>query len=175
MTAAKIIGAVAGSVVISYVCDTLISDKKIFGGQLHYPVSGAALFPICHSELTAAFVSNQVRLQKQLPTRNGGRQLIKSSRPGLAPLDRPSSWTQLAGKISLLNHLNREANCSKFILQVASLYLFSKVVCCLCSNFPGWCLLLTWSGSLEMCFACNNTPGWLHFFDVWFDSSEKLF
>ncbi|XP_074592029.1 uncharacterized protein LOC141847841 [Curcuma longa] len=32
MTAAKIIGAVAGSVVISYVCDTLISDKKIFGG-----------------------------------------------------------------------------------------------------------------------------------------------
>ncbi|KAG6468020.1 uncharacterized protein LOC122035198 [Zingiber officinale] len=32
MSAAKIIGAIAGSVTISYVCHTLISDKKIFGG-----------------------------------------------------------------------------------------------------------------------------------------------
>lgn len=110
MTTIKILGAVAGSIVFAYVCDTLISEKKIFGGQLHYTISGAGLFPIWHSELTAAFVSNQVRLQKQLPTRNGGRQLIKSSRPGLVLLDRPSSWTQLAGKTSSLNHLIREAN-----------------------------------------------------------------
>ncbi|ONK77908.1 uncharacterized protein A4U43_C02F12170 [Asparagus officinalis] len=33
MTTAKIIGALAGSFVIAYVCDTTISDKKIFGGS----------------------------------------------------------------------------------------------------------------------------------------------
>ncbi|ONK59785.1 uncharacterized protein A4U43_C08F10670 [Asparagus officinalis] len=33
MTAAKIIGGVAGSFAIAYACDLLISDKKIFGGS----------------------------------------------------------------------------------------------------------------------------------------------
>lgn len=33
MTAAKIIGAVAGSFAIAYVCDVIVSDKKIFGGS----------------------------------------------------------------------------------------------------------------------------------------------
>lgn len=32
MTTIKILGAVAGSIVFAYVCDTLISEKKIFGG-----------------------------------------------------------------------------------------------------------------------------------------------
>ncbi|WOK91341.1 hypothetical protein Cni_G00032 [Canna indica] len=32
MTTGKIIGAIAGSFVIAYACDTLIADKKIFGG-----------------------------------------------------------------------------------------------------------------------------------------------
>jgi len=36
MTAAKIIGAIAGSFVIAYVCDSLISDRKIFGGKLQF-------------------------------------------------------------------------------------------------------------------------------------------
>ena len=33
MTAAKIIGAIAGSFSIAYVCDSLVSDRKIFGGK----------------------------------------------------------------------------------------------------------------------------------------------
>ena len=31
--AAKIAGAVAGAFAISYACDYLVADKKIFGGQ----------------------------------------------------------------------------------------------------------------------------------------------
>lgn len=34
MTAGKIIGASVATCIFAYVCDTLVSDKKIFGGQL---------------------------------------------------------------------------------------------------------------------------------------------
>lgn len=34
MATGKIIGGVAASFAIAYVCDVVISDKKIFGGQL---------------------------------------------------------------------------------------------------------------------------------------------
>ncbi|KAK4770904.1 hypothetical protein SAY87_031436 [Trapa incisa] len=33
MAAAKIIGAIAASFAVAYVCDTLVSDQKIFGGS----------------------------------------------------------------------------------------------------------------------------------------------
>ncbi|KAJ6814761.1 uncharacterized protein M6B38_138125 [Iris pallida] len=33
MTAGKIVAGIAGSFVVAYVCDVLISDKKIFGGS----------------------------------------------------------------------------------------------------------------------------------------------
>jgi len=36
MTAAKIIGGIAGSFAIAYVCDLIISNRKIFGGQLQF-------------------------------------------------------------------------------------------------------------------------------------------
>lgn len=37
MTAKYIIGSIAGSFVIAYVCDHLVSERKIFGGKLHIP------------------------------------------------------------------------------------------------------------------------------------------
>lgn len=33
MAAAKIIGAVVASFAVAYVCDTLIADQKVFGGN----------------------------------------------------------------------------------------------------------------------------------------------
>ncbi|WOL18998.1 hypothetical protein Cni_G27795 [Canna indica] len=39
MAAGKIIVAIAGSFVVAYVCDTLISDNKIFGGTTPKTVS----------------------------------------------------------------------------------------------------------------------------------------
>ncbi|KAK4797357.1 hypothetical protein SAY86_029683 [Trapa natans] len=39
MAAAKIVGAIAGSFVIAYVCDTVVSDQKIFGGSTPGTVS----------------------------------------------------------------------------------------------------------------------------------------
>lgn len=36
MTAGKIIGTTVATVVFAYVCDILVSDRKIFGGQLDH-------------------------------------------------------------------------------------------------------------------------------------------
>jgi hypothetical protein len=35
MAAKYIVGALVGSLGVAYVCDTLVSDKKIFGGECH--------------------------------------------------------------------------------------------------------------------------------------------
>ncbi|XP_078439330.1 uncharacterized protein LOC144709620 [Wolffia australiana] len=39
MSTKYIVGALAGSFVVAYVCDTLIADKKIFGGTTPSTVS----------------------------------------------------------------------------------------------------------------------------------------
>ena len=35
MSAKYIVGALVGSLGVAYVCDTIVSDKKIFGGECH--------------------------------------------------------------------------------------------------------------------------------------------
>lgn len=35
MAAKYIVGALVGSIGVAYVCDTIVSDKKIFGGEYH--------------------------------------------------------------------------------------------------------------------------------------------
>ena len=36
MTAGYIVGSLVGSFAIAYLCDTIVSDKKIFGGECNH-------------------------------------------------------------------------------------------------------------------------------------------
>lgn len=88
MSTKYIIGAVAASFAVSYVCDLLIADKKIFGGKtsvIYFLYSFVYLFS--QGLKRCLSFDDQVPPQALYQTRNGGKRLTRSSKHGLVLLD----------------------------------------------------------------------------------------
>ncbi|KAL6861417.1 hypothetical protein ACP4OV_017117 [Aristida adscensionis] len=53
MTTGIIVGSLVGSFAIAYICDTIVSDKKIFGGTIPHTVSDKEWFKATDTKFQA--------------------------------------------------------------------------------------------------------------------------